>query len=178
MNRRSFIGRSLSFAGLAFCRPGIVFAAEHGKYLSGKPNLVIGVASDVHVRPLNGRKGEYFTEFWRKTLDLFRDQGADAVVAAGDLCNWGVADELQAFADTWFDVFPDDKAPDGRKVERIFVYGNHDVSRSMARRACNNDKGEMKKRAIALDRAGWWKRIFKEEFSWILQFQHYCQVFP
>ncbi|MBQ3099159.1 MAG: metallophosphoesterase [Kiritimatiellae bacterium] len=165
MNRRSFIGSSLSFAGLAVCRPGIVFAAEHGKYLSGKPNLVFGVASDIHVRPLYGRKGEYFTEFWRKALELFRDQGADAVIAAGDLCNFGVTDEMQAFADTWFDVFPDDKAPDGRKVERIFVYGNHDVSLPMARRACNNDKNEMKKRAIALDRAGCWKRIFKEEFS-------------
>ena len=165
MNRRSFIGKSLSFAGLAVCRPGIVFAAEHGKYLSGKPNLIIGVTSDVHVRELYGRKGEYFTQFWRKSLELFRDQGADAVIAAGDLCNWGITDELQVFADTWFDVFPDDKAPDGRKVERIFVYGNHDVSLPMARRACNNDKGEMKKRAIALDRAGWWKRIFKEDFS-------------
>ena len=165
MNRRSFIRRSLSFAGLAACRSGIVFAAEHGKYLSGKPNLVFGVASDIHVRPLYGRKGEYFTAFWRKTLELFRDQGVDAVVAAGDLCNLGVVEEMQAFADTWFDVFPDDKAPDGHKVERVFVYGNHDVSLPMARRACNNDKGEMKKRAIALDRAGWWKRIFKEEFS-------------
>ena len=165
MNRRSFIGRSLSLAGLAVCRPGIVFAAEHGKYLSGKPNLVFGVASDIHVRLLYGRKDKYFTEFWRKALELFRDQGADAVIAAGDLCNFGVTDEMQAFADTWFDVFPDDRAPDGRKVERVFVYGNHDVSLPMARRACKNDKNEMKKRAIALDRAGCWKRIFKEEFS-------------
>ena len=165
MNRRSFIGRSLSLAGLAVCRPGIVFAAEHGKYLSGKPNLVFGVASDIHVRLLYGRKDKYFTEFWRKALELFRDQGADAVIAAGDLCNLGVTDEMQAFADTWFDVFPDDRAPDGRKVERVFVYGNHDVSLPMARRACKNDKNEMKKRASALDRAGCWKRIFKEEFS-------------
>ena len=165
MNRRSFIGGSLSFAGLAFCRPGAVFAAEHGKFLSGRPNLVFGVTSDVHVRLLPGRKGEYFTEFWRRALELFRDQGADAVVAAGDLCNSGVTDELQAFADTWFDVFPDDRAPDGRKVERVFVYGNHDVSRPMARQACNGDKDEMKRRAIALDRAGCWKRIFGEEFS-------------
>ena len=165
MNRRSFIGRSLSFAGFAVCRPGIVFAVEHGKYLFGKPNLVFGVTSDVHVRPLHGSKGMYFTAFWRKALELFRDQGADAVVAAGDLCNLGVTDEMQAFADTWFDVFPDDRAPDGRKVERVFVYGNHDVSMSMASRACKKDKKEMKKRAIALDRAGCWKRIFKEEFS-------------
>ena len=85
MNRRSFIGRSLSLAGLAVCRPGIVFAAEHGKYLSGKPNLVFGVASDIHVRLLYGRKDKYFTEFWRKALELFRDQGADAVIAAGEI---------------------------------------------------------------------------------------------
>ena len=165
MNRRSFIGKSLSFAGFAFCRPGAVFAAEHGKFLLGSPNLVIGVTSDVHVKPLQERKGEYFTEFWRKTLELFRDQGADVVVAAGDLCNSSVTDEMQAFADTWFDVFPDDRAPDGRKVERVFVYGNHDISLQRARRVCNNDKVEMKRRAIALDRAGCWKRIFREEYS-------------
>ena len=165
MNRRLFIRRSLSFAGLAVCRPGIVFAAKHGEYLSGKPNLVFGAISDIHVRPLPRRKDAYFTEFWRKSLELFRDQGADAVIAAGDLCNSGVVDEMQQFADTWFDVFPNDTTPDGRKVERIFVYGNHDVSLPMARIACKNDKNEMKKRAIALDRAGSWKRIFKEEFS-------------
>ena len=165
MNRRAFLSRSLSFAGLAFCRPGTVFAAEHGKYISGKPNLVFGVSSDIHVRLLAGSKNVYFTEFWRKTLELFRDQGVDAVVAAGDLCNCGVIEEMQAFANTWFEVFPDDKAPDGRKVERIFVYGNHDVSMAMARRACNGDKKEMKKRAIALDRAGSWKKLFNEEFS-------------
>lgn len=165
MNRRAFIGKSISMAGLAICRPGMVFAAEHGKCSAGRPNLVFGVISDVHVRPLPGRKGQYFTEFFRRSLELFRDNGADAVVAAGDLVNSGVSDELQAFADTWFDVFPDDRAPDGRKVERIFVYGNHDVSHPMARRACGNDRKEIKKRAIALDRAKWWKRIFKEEFS-------------
>jgi hypothetical protein len=89
----------------------------------------------------------------------------DAVVAAGDLCNMAVADELQAFADTWYSVFPGDKAPDGRKVERVFVYGNHDVSQRFAKSACNGDKNEMKKRAIAFDRAGWWKKIFNEDFS-------------
>ena len=164
MNRRSFIGKSLSLAGLAVCRPGLVFAAKHGKYLNGKPNLVIGVSSDIHIGKEKVKKS-YATTHWRNALELFRDQGVDAVIAAGDLCNCGIVDELQAFADTWFDVFPDDKDPEGRKVERIFVYGNHDVSLPAARRACNNDKKEMKKRAIALDRAGTWKRLFKEEFS-------------
>ena len=165
MNRRSFIAGTLSFAGFAAGRFGKVFAAEHGKFISGKPNLVIGVSSDIHVGAKPGPNGPYSTAFWKKTLEFFRDQGVDAVVAAGDLCNMGVTDELQAFADTWFGVFPGDRAPDGRKVERIFVYGNHDVSRSMAKRACKGDKGEMEKRAIALDRAGCWKRIFKEDFS-------------
>ena len=165
MNRRSFIAGTVSFAGFAASRFGRVFAAQHGKFISGKPNLVFGVTSDVHVKAKNSPIMPYSTGFWKKALELFRDKGVDAVVAAGDLCNMGVTDELQAFADTWFEVFPGDKAPDGRKVERIFVYGNHDVSMPMARRACNNDKGEMKKRAIALDRAGCWKRIFKEDFS-------------
>lgn len=155
----------MSIAGLAVCHPGAVFSAPHGKHAEGRPNLVFGVISDVHVRQLPRRKGEYFTEFFRRSLELFRDQGVDAVVAAGDLVQLAVSDELQAFADTWFSVFPDDRAPDGRKVERIFVYGNHDVSRSMARCACRKNPKEFEKRAVALDRAGWWKKIFREEFS-------------
>ena len=165
MNRRSFIRNSMSLAALSFCRPGVAFAAPHGEHLKGTPNLIFGLLSDIHVRLIPGKNGVYFTEFFKKSLELFRDNGADAVVAAGDLINSGVADEFQAFADTWFSVFPDDKAPDGRKVERIFVCGNHDVSIPMARRICNNDKNEMKKRAIALDKAKWWKKLFNEEFS-------------
>ena len=37
-------------------------------------------------------------------------------------------EELELCARIWFETFPDDKAPDGRHVERLFVYGNHDAS--------------------------------------------------
>lgn len=169
MNRREFLGRSISFAGLTTCCPGLVFAAPHGKFIKGKPNLVFGVVSDIHVRALNSAEPlesrTYFTGPFRAALELFRDEGADAVVVAGDMANSGVVDELKAVADTWFGVFPDDLAPDGRKVERVFVYGNHDVSRIFGRRACKGDKDEMKRRAIALDRAKWWREVFREDFS-------------
>lgn len=163
MNRRSFIGKSLSVAGLAVCRCGPAFAAPRGRYSSGNPELVFGVISDIHVKPLSG--GKYFTGPFKSALEMFRKEGVDAVVVAGDMITNAVTDEMEKFAETWFDVFPDDRAPDGRKVERIFVYGNHDVSRIFARRACKGDRNEMKKRAIALDRAKWWKRFFREEFS-------------
>ena len=126
MNRRSFIGKSLSVAGLAVCRCGPAFAAPRGRYSYGNPELVFGVISDIHVKPLSG--GKYFTGPFKSALEMFREEGVDAVVVAGDMITNAVTDEMEKFAETWFDVFPDDKLPDGRKVERIFVYGNHDVT--------------------------------------------------
>ena len=50
-------------------------------------------------------------------------RGAGAVLVSGDIAESGNRAQLKAFADTWYGVFPGDKAPDGRRVERLFVYG-------------------------------------------------------
>ena len=39
---------------------------------------------------------------------------------------WEYVEELEAVAEAWYRVFPNDRAPDGRTVEKVFVYGNHD----------------------------------------------------
>ena len=49
-----------------------------------------------------------------------------AVVVAGDLSDWGLKSGLKYVAEAWHSVFPDDRAPDGRKVEKLFCTGNHD----------------------------------------------------
>ena len=84
-----------------------------------KENLVFGVVSDVHVR------GEY-PKYLEDAFAFFRDKGVDAVALCGDIANSGSSNELLRAGAAWDAIFPDDKAPDGRSVEKIFIFGNHD----------------------------------------------------
>ena len=111
VSRRWFIGGLASYGAFGGNR---VFCAHAGKFTGGKPNLTFGVVSDVHVRL--GPTGEGFAKdsdplTFIHTLEWFRDQDVDAVMIVGDIADKGLVDELQAVADAWFKVFPDDKAP-------------------------------------------------------------------
>ena len=112
MRRREFIGGALSLGAFAGCRSWSLFGEA--------PKLKLGVISDIHVTT-----PESTAEF-RRALAYFRGRGADAVLVAGDLSDWGLRSGFRYVADAWYDVFPDDRAPDGRKVEKLFVTGNHD----------------------------------------------------
>jgi len=113
LGRRSFIASALAAgAGLAGCRPFGLFGE--------RPNITFGVISDLHVTTPES------TSAFRRALAYFRDRGVDAVVVSGDLSDWGLKSGLKYVADAWYDVFPDDRAPDGRKVEKLFCTGNHD----------------------------------------------------
>ena len=165
VSRRFFIG-GLSSA-LAF-GPRRVFAAAPGSFAGGRPSLAFGLLSDVHVGLARGGKGlsaNYGTESLVKAFEWFRDNGADAVVIAGDLAHCGLAGELKAIADAWFGVFPGDKAPDGRHVERIFVFGNHDWSSPDRARAVFPDKAERDRNLLAADPGKWWREIFHEDWT-------------
>ena len=81
----------------------------------------IGIVSDVHIRHAE------HTEALEKTFRYFHDKGADGVIIAGDMADTGLERQLKAVAAAWYRVFPKDKASDGRRVEKLFVYGNHDV---------------------------------------------------
>jgi hypothetical protein len=126
VSRRWFIGGLASWGAFGGNR---VFGALPGKYSGGTPKLKFGVVSDVHLRvnPKGpGLTPGYDTATLEHTLTWYRDQGVDAVAVVGDIADRGIVEEMEAFAATWFKVFPDDRAPDGRRVERIVVYGNHD----------------------------------------------------
>ena len=129
ISRRSFLGGAFSFAALGF---GRAFAVEPGSFSTGRPNLRVGVLSDIHVSHLPGTKGvKPFThssgECFLRVLELYRDLKVDAVLIAGDLTNYGDLCELQAVADIWKRVFPENRLPDGARVEPLVVYGNHDA---------------------------------------------------
>ena len=113
--RRSFLAGATAFS-LSGCAGG-----GSGLFGGRVPNLRLGVVSDIHITDWKS------TEIFRKTLRYFRDAGVDAVLIAGDIADHGILPELENTAKAWFEVFPDDKGLGGRHVERLFVYGNHDI---------------------------------------------------
>ncbi|MDO5316995.1 MAG: metallophosphoesterase [bacterium] len=165
LSRRGFIGGAASF--LALCQ-GRVFAAKPGAFTGGTPSLTFGVLSDVHICLAAGGKAlkkGFETGTLVKAFAWFRDNGADAVVIAGDMAHSGLVGELKAVADAWFQVFPDDKAPDGRKVERVFVFGNHDWSSPGRAKEVFPDEAERNANLLVKDPQKWWQEIFHEPWT-------------
>ncbi|MBR1921173.1 MAG: metallophosphoesterase, partial [Kiritimatiellae bacterium] len=132
------------------------------------PRLTVGVMSDIHVRLVRKGGVDSFegAERFRKTLEWFRDQGVDGVTISGDLADHGLVEELEEVGRIWRSVFPGDKAPDGRRVERLFVYGNHDWEGfrygDAAKRIFGDDYAA---HTIRADLAAAWKKAFGEEYS-------------
>ncbi len=163
-DRRGFIKMGSAFAGMSAGGFGLragTLSAE------AKPLLRFGIVSDVHVRlAADGHSlaPGYGTEMFERALEYFRDCGADAVVIAGDMADTGLLGELKAIAGTWFKVFPDDRAPDGRKVERIFVFGNHDAYGLKYGAEIFKDEAKLRREAIEADPARAWDECFHEEW--------------
>lgn len=159
--RRTFIGGLVSAGAFAECRGALTQTGD-------RPRLRFGVVSDVHVRLAKGGHSlapGYGTDTLETAFAWFRDNGADAVVIAGDMADCGMAGELKVVADVWFRVFPDDHAPDGRKVERVFVCGNHDVGGMDNGRRVFQNAEERRRESIATDIAKAWDVCFHEEYS-------------
>jgi predicted phosphodiesterase len=150
--RRGFLTR-LGMTGAAVGASPL-FRAVAGTFASLKPNLKVGILSDIHV---------YFEHLaeciapLKRAFEYFRDNGADAVLIAGDMADSSRVVELETVGQTWREVFPGDKAPDGRKVEKLFLYGNHD-----ARWDWPKDAGSD---LIAFDRAAVWEKCFDEAYK-------------
>ena len=166
VSRRSFIGGALSLGAFAGCR---AFRAPAGLFADGTPGLVLGVISDIHVDAAPGDYRKFGdTVQFEKTLRWFDAQGVDGVALAGDMADNGMITQLQAVGDAWFRVFPGGRsAHDGRKVEQLFVYGNHDLEGQ------NYDKFDVRyfeKKSfeaalIRRDPARAWKLAFREEYA-------------
>ncbi len=165
ISRRFFIAGAASFG--AFGGSRLLRAAPGAA--SGKPNLTFGVVSDIHFSAYVGTPAyAKNSETFRHTLEWFRDQGVDAVMVVGDMADNGMVEQLQGVADAWYAVFPNDTAPGNRKVEKLFVYGNHDwqgwAYGSHAEKKFP-DAAERAKHILATDYAGWWQRIFHEAYA-------------
>ncbi|MBO5941579.1 MAG: metallophosphoesterase [Kiritimatiellae bacterium] len=84
-------------------------------------NLRIGIMSDIHITD------EKSAERVEKAFSYLKDQKVDGVLISGDLIDGGVREQLEIVAKTWFKVFPGNRGKDGEIVEKLFVYGNHDI---------------------------------------------------
>ena len=105
INRRGFLFSSGAAFLVAGCRTCDLF---------GRPNMVFGVVSDIHVTtPKSCRMLE-------RALVQFRRRGVDAVVIPGDLTDWGLKSGLVYVKRTWDKVFA------GTGVVPLFCTGNHD----------------------------------------------------
>lgn len=125
-------------------------------------NLVFGVVSDIHMHEVGG-EGTLVSAF-----EYFRDHGADAVAIVGDMANTGLIEQLQIVADVWKRVFPEDKAPDGRSVERLFIYGNHDWEGQFYGDYVLKkypDEVEQYKHLIQTDPKAAWEKVFGEPYE-------------
>ena len=163
VSRRWFIGGLVSAGAVGAHR---LFAVPGGSAAGARPNLRVGVVSDVHVRL--GRNGVgfaegYGTETLRAAFEYFRDQRVDAVVLPGDMADSGLVGELRAVAETWFSVFPDDKGADGRRVERVFTLGNHDWHGTVYGDQVYPEKGDRCREAICQDGPRFWRETFHED---------------
>jgi len=162
LSRRGFIGGIAALGAFSGCRSRL-FADD-----CETPLLRFGVVSDVHVRLAPGgaslQKG-YDTETLERTFAYFRDNGVDAVMIAGDMADKGLVGELKAVADAWYKVFPGDRAPDGRKVERLFVFGNHDAYGLKKGTAVFDDQDRLRREAIETDPKRAWDECFHEEWK-------------
>lgn len=148
-------------------RVKVALAVVYCLFLSGRANatqkrvcLRFGVVSDIHVSVAdNGTSAKADgLDAFLEALRYFDRSKVDAVVVAGDMANAGRVVELLAVGKVWDSVFPDGKGADGRPVEKVFVYGNHDP----ARWPRVNTHGE---RLIADDLAAAWEQAFHEPFE-------------
>ena len=168
ITRRFFIGGAAVFGAFGGLR--LVGAPNFRR--DGKPNLRFGVVSDIHIRYIDrdGKEAQGWgsNATFHRALEWFRAQNVDAVVIAGDMADYGLTDDLEAVVQAWQDVFPNDRYPDGRPVEKVFIYGNHDFLGYLYGNAVEKrfpDEKERVKHILRADLKGNWRKFFHEDYS-------------
>ena len=166
LNRRSFLSRGTAFAA-ALGFSGLRAAKAVG-LARGTAKLRFGVVSDVHLSAAGVKSfGCGDTTLLEKAFRHFREQGADAVMIAGDMADWGLIEQLELVAQTWNKVFPENKGLDGKPVEKLFVYGNHDRDGQYGYQKRYNLPESLfaPERRISSDPGGVWARVFGEPWE-------------
>ena len=160
IGRRGFLGATGAFAAAAV--RGDVRPPETQDI--GEERMRFGVLSDVHIT--DRRQQPYFEKTLRQ-LDAWK---VDAVLACGDLADYGLKQQLELVAETWFKVFPGGKGSDGRKVVNLMHYGDHDMSvayidRDDAKALVPDDALRHASTIFEGDRKAIWEECFKEPWE-------------
>ena len=156
MTRRGFIVSAASFASL----PSLPAFASGKRDLS-KPDLRLGVISDVHLRNFADSKTVSDVLRW------YRDNQVDAVVVAGDVADYGLTWQMDAFMGAWADAFPASRNPrkNFEKVELVYVTGNHEFD--IWKRITNiyPNANELESRVFVKNIEREWRRLFGEDYA-------------
>lgn len=161
MDRRDFLRSGALFAG-ALCLD--LRSLAQAVTTMGQPRLRVGILSDIHIRL------ERDLPVLERTFRYFRDREVDAVLIAGDMADTGLERQMRLVASTWFKVFPKDRLPNGRHVERLFVYGNHDIEGhhygTITEALQGDDRATtLAREAICDRREQLWKKYYHEKFQ-------------
>ncbi len=175
VTRRGFLGEALAAFGFAAAGGRTLFAAPKGWKPPKGAKLVFGALSDTHLRTdYTGLKAArtFPHKYLISALEYFRSQNVDAVVHCGDAAHRGQIRELEFHAEAWNKVFPKGLAPDGHRIEKLFVTGNHEIDGWQY----GNDVGfkvervftdpeERARRILATDIASSWERVWGETYE-------------
>ena len=155
--------RNVLFGGFAMASVFSVRGAHAAGMMSNGRRLRIGVMSDIHITD------EASVGRVEKALLYFRDRDVDGVLIAGDLIDGGVREQLEIFAGTWFKVFPGNRGRNGEIVEKLFIYGNHDIGghRYSYPAIKTKSKEWIEKNALSLgeNRRLLWEELFREKWE-------------
>jgi predicted phosphodiesterase len=152
--RRDFLGGGAVLLGAGALAPS---AGASGAKRKDAPRVSFGVVTDAHIGT-EWMKGINNAAV-KKALEFFKARGVDAVAATGDMANNGYIWQLEEFAGIWNEVFPGGRGIGGKKVEKLFIAGNHELSTWLAREKQSPEKH------IAPNVEKVWQRCFGEEYS-------------
>ena len=170
LSRRELLKGSLAFAGLGAFGARRLFAVSPGWTPSGALRLTFGIISDTHYMLSLNRTtlAEGSTDAYvLNALKYFRSRNVDAVMHCGDMANWGIIREMEILAESWSSVFPNNKAPDGHEVVKLFVPGNHDIdgATNKSERLTAIYGSDYQQYLLVNSLAESWKSIWKEDYS-------------
>ena len=120
----------------------------------------IGLLADIHIGDDNDNSD------LKRALRIFDAKKADAVIAAGDLTDFGLLSELKEVAAAWNEVFPASRRSDGEPVVRLFHYGDHDTALNFkVRQREVVEKGRWADYIPHIGPDVAWERAFGEKFE-------------
>lgn len=125
----------------------------------GAPDLKLGVISDVHIRNPGDEKIVWDALCW------YRDQRVDAVVVAGDVADYGLIWQMDAFMGAWHAAFPGGRCGGRNKVELIYVTGNHEYDIWQKLGHIYKDEAKVEPQVFVTHIEREWRRLFGEPYA-------------